>query len=289
MIIFPFFPYEGIASAFLKSNKNQLGEFVIAPYRNGELHCELNTKVRNSHCLIVSSFVAGNELGPLLLSETLKQEGAKKITLVAPYLGYMRQDKKEPGKNLGATWIGKLFKASGVDKIVTVDIHSDLASKLLGLPVNSLSGSTIFADELGAFLGPDTMIIAPDDGAFNKAKSLAKSLPISLPVTHFDKVRTSRGVTITPPRLKLRARVILIDDVLDTGGTLVAACQILKDKGVKDIVICITHGQFVGEKWEGLWKLGVSKIYTTNSLPSKVKNKKIQVVSLQPLFERAKI
>lgn len=289
MIVFSFAQYKAIALGLLKDSKNKAGEFEVKPFENGELHCKVSDKVKDKACAIVSSFTAGSELKPLLLAHTLKRLGAKKVILIAPYLGYMRQDKVEPQRSLSAAWVGGMLKCSGINSILTVDLHSDQAKKLLSLPVVSLEGSAIFASALKSFLSDDVTIMAPDAGALPKAEVLMKATSKVLPVTHFDKVRTEDGIKLTPPKTKITKRVVLVDDVLDTGGTLVGACRILKERGVKEIVICVTHGQFVGEKWKQLWKLGVSKIYTTNSLPNAPKDKRIQIVTLAPLFRSQKL
>lgn len=288
MIVFSFPAHKGAGYGFLQGGENSVGEFEVKAFGNGELYCEVETEVEGQDCALVSSFIAGHELEPLLLSHTLKRLGASKVTFVAPYLGYMRQDKEEPKRSLGAAWVGNLLKASGVDAVLTVDLHSDMSRLRLSLPVVSLASSVVFAQAVSSFVGPDVTIVAPDDGALEKAKLLEDLLTTNLPVTYFNKKRTPEGVTMTPNE-KVSNRVIIVDDILDTGGTLVAASKILKDQGVKDIIICVTHGQFVGDKWKGLFDNGVSKIYTSDSLPTVPSDERIEIVPLAPLFQYPKL
>lgn len=288
MIVFSFPEYKASAYGFLQSGDNTVGEYELEAFENGELRCEVKTDVEGQDCAIVSSLRSGHELEPMLLAHTLKRLKAKQVELVAPYLGYMRQDKEEPGKSLGAAWVGALLKASGVDSVLTVDMHSDMASLRLSLPVASIPSSQIFAQAVQSFVDSDVTILAPDDGALDEAQLLEQSIAGTLPVVYFDKVRTEKGVTLTP-RGKISGKVIIVDDMLDTGGTLVAACGILKDMGVKDIIICVTHGLFTGDKWKALWDLNVSRIYTGDSLPTVPVDERIQIVPLSPLFQYQKL
>lgn len=283
MIVFSFSDYKAIGQAILESGENTAGEFEIKTFGNGELYCDVATNVDGKECAVVCSLVAGTELQSLLLSHTLKLLGAKKVTLIASYLGYMRQDKREPGRSMGSIWTGALMRSSGIDEVITVDLHSELAGKNLEIPIRSLVSTPVFAEAIGYFIDQDTMILAPDDGALEAARRISDALPNKLPVNHLNKVRTESGVTVTANG-KVSSRVIMVDDILDSGGTLVAACKVLRGLGVKDVIICVTHGQFVGTKWQELFEIGVSKIFTTDSLPKIPSHDKIQIVSLSSIF-----
>jgi ribose-phosphate pyrophosphokinase len=284
MIVFSFPDYKAAGYGFLQSTDSTVGEFDLGSYENGELHCEVLVDVEGQDCAIVTSIRVGHELEPLLLAHTLKRLGAKKIELVAPYIGYMRQDKEEPRRSLGAAWIGTLIKASGIDSVLTVDLHSDMALMRLSMPVESVSSSKVFAQAISDFLDNTVTILAPDDGALNIAHALEESISQTLPVVYFDKIRTEKGVTITPTA-KISGKVVLIDDILDSGRTMVAACKLLKEMGVTQIVVCATHALFTGNLWRELFDLNVSKIYVGDSIPNSPADERIQVVPLSPLFQ----
>lgn len=253
-------------------------------FPNGEKQFILQAKVKNLSCAIISRSLQSDLLDLILLSDLLKKEGAKRVVAIIPYLEFSRQDKNEIGKSWGMKTIAKILKTSEIDKIIVLDLHSEEGRRLFGEKINSISAIPLFAKQIRKMDLKDFCVIAPDEGAIKRAKRLAAALN-----SKFGYLRKIRGKAIKHHSFSgERAKTAFIyDDILDTGGTLVGAVKELKKQGFEDIYIFVTHGQFTGEKWRKLFKLGVKEIYTTDTIPGKIKNKRIKTLQTAPLIKRA--
>lgn len=270
MILFNFSNYEHIARELRTIPMLQVGQFAISRYDNRELHAKVQSAVSGEHCLVLGSIAPPDEqmLSLMLLAHTLKKGGATKVTAVLPYLAYSRQDKDKPGESLGTAWIGSLLKSSGFDEVITVDLHSERDKGLLGLPVRSLSTARIFAEVLKGQSLTAATIVAPDNGAISRCEAVkrAAGLPIG-EIPYFEKRRTEKGIIHHGLVGRVGSRVVVIDDMIDTGGTLVSACERLRDAKVEEIYILVTHGLFTGSNWTKLWFLSVRHIFCTDTVP----------------------
>jgi ribose-phosphate pyrophosphokinase len=262
---------------------------VIARFPNGELHVELDTTPAGCHCIVLGAVAPPDEhlLATLLLSHTLKKEGARTITGCVPYLGYARHDRAEPRKSRATAWLGAVLRASGVDAVVAIDVHSPLVHELFPIPVRSLSPAPLFARAIleGGFVDP--VVVAPDAGALERCESVRRAAGIPRPVAHLTKTRTPEGVRHSTLHGAVGSHAIVVDDILDTGNTLVSACEALQAAGVREVTVMVTHGLFTGTTWQRLWSLGVDRIYTTDStlLPDSLTAcERIVVLPVAPLL-----
>jgi ribose-phosphate pyrophosphokinase len=172
------------------------------------------------------------------------------------------------GESLAAAWAGMLLKASGIDQILTVDVHSERDRQLFPIPLISLSSANLFAAEIEKRALTAVPIVAPDRGAIARCQAVKKELgspPSDLP--YFEKKRTEQGIVHRGLVGEVGRRAIIVDDMLDTGGTLVSACEKLIEAKVEEICIFVTHGLFTGEEWRKLWSLRVSRIFCTDTVP----------------------
>ena len=137
MILFAFEAYQAMAAALGKATGLTLGRFRVAHFENGELHIDVHTSVANENCLVLGSIAPPDEqlLSVLLLAHTLKKERARRVTGILPYLAYARHDKDKPGQSLATAWTGSLARASGLDQVITIDVHSERAKALFPIPV----------------------------------------------------------------------------------------------------------------------------------------------------------
>jgi ribose-phosphate pyrophosphokinase len=289
MLLFSLEKFNYLAHPLLRSAKFRLGYFSAQRFSNNELFLTIKNKVAKQKCYILGTFARPDEnlLSLLLLSHTLKKEGASEVVALVPYLGYARQDKAEEKESLGLAWMGGLLAASGIDEIITVDLHNPKSIPMLKSPVVSLKSNELFAAALSHDKIKFDSILAPDEGARQRCEELGRTLNFSQPIVYCQKTRGPRGVSVSDIAGQLRGpRILIHDDILDTGGTLIAACRTARRVGAKEITIAVTHGLFTGTKWRQLWRLGVKKIYTTNSLPSAIaqRDKRIKITSLAPLL-----
>jgi len=292
MIVFPLRKYE-VLGAELKSAWPALkaGKFELARFDNGELYAIVHTSVAFEHCLVLGSIAPPDEqlLSILLLADTLKKEGAGKLTALLPYLAYSRQDKDKPGESLAAALTGRLLEAAGFDQVVTLDVHSEASKHLFPIPLVSLETATLFGDAIRRHRLSEATIVAPDNGAIARARAvqIAAGIP-ERDIPYFEKQRVRTGIVHVGPIGKVGAQAVIIDDILDTGTTLVSACQKLVEVGIREIYIMVTHGLFTGETWRELWRLNVKRIFCTDAvpLPTGLDRSNIEILSVVPLLRR---
>lgn len=291
MILFASEVYGSMAAAMEKSVGLLPGKFCAKRFENGELHVEIGTQVAGEHCLILGSIAPpdGQMLSTFLLAHTLKKEGAKRVTAILPYLAYARHDKNKPGESLATAWIAELARASGIDQVIAVDAHSERARALFSIPVTSLSPAEIFAEALAGCGLTGATIVAPDEGAIARCQAVRTALRLAAAeIPYYQKHRTATGITHAGLIGRVARQVVIVDDILDTGGTLLSACEKLVEAGVDDISIMVTHGLFTGDRWKKLWQLGVRRILCSDTvpLPADVDASSIVMLSVVPLIER---
>lgn len=289
LILFSFSNYEHIAQELRTIPMLQVGQFAFGRYDNQELHAKVQGSVSGEHCLVLGSIAPPDEqmLSFMLLAHTLKKHGADQLLAILPYLSYSRQDKDKPGESLAIAWIGSLLKSSGVDQVISVDVHSARDKQLFPVPLLSLSTAHLFAEAIRKHHLTDSTVVAPDNGAISRCEAVknAAGMPIG-DTPYFEKKRTEQGIIHHGPVGTVGARVLIIDDMLDTGGTLVSACEKLREMSVEEIYILVTHGLFTGSSWTRLWSLGVRRIFCTDtvSLRADIDTTNISVLSVAPLL-----
>lgn len=265
-----------------------LYEYRSGRYPDGELWVELDGSVAGEECTVLGSLAPpdGQMLATLLLADTLKREGARRVVALLPYLGYARQDRAQPSRSSGAAWAGALLAAVGVDRVVTVDIHSSAAQACFPVPVISLSPAPLFAAELRRGSLANLTVVAPDEGAIERCQAVADAAGLTAPVAHLRKHRTTEDVVHTELVGDVGPRALIVDDILDTGGTLLSACAQLRRAGVEEISIMATHGTLSGERWRDLSAAGVKRIQLTDTIPD-VRTRAgdgVEVLSVTPVL-----
>lgn len=292
MILFALPQYNSMGQELAKEMSG-LGfeKIAIKRFSNAEIYLTVSNNVKGEHSIILGSLAPPDEqlLAISLLSHTLKRKGAKLVVGLFPYLGYARQDKAKANQSLTLACTGQILKASGLDQIVTIDIHSQLADLLVPIPIKSYLATGLFIASMPELHhASDTTLIAPDEGAVDRAHALARELKSGIPVVTFNKERTAHSLVHAAPQQKiLTKKAVIIDDILDTGGTLLSCVRQLKAAGVDSVVIAITHGLFTGGDWRKLFHLGVKHIYVTDSTPETRQNRTRRVckISSMPLLQ----
>lgn len=266
------------------------GQFRVSRFDNGELFIEVETPVAGEHCVILGSIAPPDArlLSVLLLAHTLRKEGASEVTGVLPYLAYSRHDKNKRHQSMAAAWTGELVRASGLDRVITIDVHSTEDERLFPIPLISISPAAIFGAAIRHYQLSGATLVAPDKGAIPRCEAVRRAAGLeSVAISWFEKQRDATGIRLSGLIGEAGTQVVLVDDILDTGATLVSACRRLVCAGVKDIQIMITHGVFTGKQWEHLWDFGVSRIFCTDSVPLQagMDRSRVVVLSVDPLLE----
>lgn len=295
MTLFSFPSYEYLARDLRKLPGWQRGNFSIGRYQNQELFILVKKPVRGQKCAILAETAPPdtNLLSLLLLAHTLKKEGAKEIIAIIPYLGYSRHDKKEPARDLATKWLGESLKNAGVSEVITIDAHSKLDEALFPIPLHSLPSAEILAKAISNFPLGKTTLLAPDEGAIDNCRAIRDALSKSdlalakkIDIAFFQKKRTRGRVMLSKLRGTVKERVVVVDDMLDMGETLLSVAKKLRQLGIRKITVLVSHGLFTGKKWRRLWSLGVQRIYCTNTYPlaQKIASKNVTVLPASEIF-----
>jgi ribose-phosphate pyrophosphokinase len=191
------------------------------------------------------------------------------VTALCPYLAYSRQDKDKPGKSLAAAWAGAALRASGVDEVLTIDLHSERDKQLFPMPLVSIFPAELFAGAIRKHQLTDATVVAPDHGAIRRCEAVNHALGRrAAAVPYFEKERDETGIRHTHLFGAVGTRALIIDDMLDTGGTLISACEKLVHAGTREIYVMVTHGLFTGTGWKKLWSLKVQRIFCAGTVPA---------------------
>ena len=275
--------------------KNRLVNSNIRKFADGEIYIEINENIRGNSIFLIQSVSspANDNLMELLLSiDALKRSSAKNITAVIPYFGYARQDRKVvPRTSISAKLVSNLIEKAGADRVVTVDLHSGQIQGFFDIPVDNLFATPIFARHIKKKLKKNNIIcVAPDVGGTARARALGKLLNVDLAIV--DKRRPSPGkseVMNVIGNVKNKT-CILVDDIIDSGGTIVNAARELKKRGAKDVHVYVTHGVLSGNAVEKIKKSSIKNLVVTDTIDNSMKVKKaknIEVLTISNLVGEA--
>ena len=275
--------------------KNRLVNSNIRKFADGEIYIEINENIRGNSIFLIQSVSspANDNLMELLLSiDALKRSSAKNITAVIPYFGYARQDRKVvPRTSISAKLVSNLIAKAGADRVVTVDLHSGQIQGFFDIPVDNLFATPIFARHIKKKLKKNNIIcVAPDVGGTARARALGKLLNVDLAIV--DKRRPAPGkseVMNVIGNVKNKT-CILVDDIIDSGGTIVNAASELKKRGAKDVHVYVTHGVLSGNAVEKIKKSSIKNLVVTDTIDNSMKVKKaknIEVLTLSNLVGEA--
>ena len=275
--------------------KSKLVNSSIRKFSDGEIYVEINENIRGNSIFIiqsVSSPANDNLMELLLCIDALKRSSAKNITAVIPYFGYARQDRKVvPRTSISAKLVSNLITKAGADRIVTVDLHAGQIQGFFDIPVDNLFATPIFARHVKRNIkGKNLICVSPDVGGVERSRALARKLDIGIAI--IDKRRPAPGksqVMNVIGNVKNKT-CIIIDDIIDSGGTIVNAAQALINRGAKEVHVYITHGVLSGEAVEKIKKSKIKKLVITDTIDNSDKVKKaknIEVLSIANLLGEA--
>ncbi len=283
----------GLSDEIVKILGVSKGNISIRNFSDGEIWLKFEENIRGEDVFIVQSTnaPAENILELLLIIDAARRASARRITAVIPYYGYARQDRKDqPRVPISSRLIMDCIASAGADRIVTMDLHSTQIQGFVNIPFDHLYAKSIFIEPLRKLTtDKDFAIIAPDIGGIKFARSYAQIL--GLPLTIIDKRRPRPNEAevmnvIGDTNFK---HALIVDDIIDTGGTVAQAARLLKDRGFESINIAATHGLFSGPCVERLMDAPIDRIIVSNSLPQMTSQQfpKLQVISAASLFAEA--
>ncbi len=285
-------PLSGKISKYLK---NKLVNSSIRKFSDGEIYIEINENIRGNSIFIIqgiSSPANDNLMELLLCIDALKRSSAKNITAVIPYFGYARQDRKVvPRTSISAKLVSNLITKAGADRIVTVDLHAGQIQGFFDIPVDNLFATPIFSRHIKKKIKSKNLIcVAPDVGGVERARALGRKLDIGLAI--IDKRRPTPGKSQVMNVIgNVKGKTcIIVDDIIDSGGTIINAAEALIKRGAKEVHVYITHGVLSGESVEKIRKSKIKNLVVTDTIDNSDKVKKsrnIEVLSISNLLAEA--
>ena len=265
-----------------------LGKSSVVEFSDHEFQPIFEQSIRGYHVFLVQSIIppTDNLMELLLMIDAAKRASAHKIIAVIPYFGWARQDRKDqPRVSIGSKLVANLLTAAGVNRIITLDLHADQIQGFFDIPVDALYASTLFIDHIQKMQIEDLLIAAPDIGGSKRASAYAKRLGCDLAICHKQRSRANVVDSMTLIGDVKDKNVIIVDDIIDTAGTIVKAGQLIMDNGAKSVRAFATHAVCSGPAMERLDNSVFKEVVVTDSIPLPANaSKKITVVSTADLF-----
>lgn len=276
-----------IAEKISDSLNLELGQKTFMHFSDGEFATSYDETVRGDHVFIVqSTFPPSDNLMELLMMiDAAKRASAYKVIAVIPYFGFARQDRKDrPRVAIGAKLVANLLHAAGVDRIMTMDLHADQIQGFFDIPVDHLYGSTVLAPYIRSLKLENLAIASPDIGGSKRANSWAKFFDSGLIICHKTRERPNEVADMKVIGDVRDKNIVIVDDMIDTAGTICKAADILKEKGAKSVRAVATHAVLSGKAYENIEKSTLDEVVFTDSIPQRQECSKIRVISVADLF-----
>lgn len=264
-----------------------LGKSSVLYFSDGEFQPCFEETVRGNYVFIVqSTFMPTDNLMELLLMvDAAKRASAYKVIAVMPYFGFARQDRKDkPRVSIGAKMVANLLSAAGVDRVITMDLHADQIQGFFDVPVDHLYASTIFLPYIKALKLDNLVIASPDTGGSKRANAYAKFLNTELVISHKFRKKANQIDKMKIIGDVKGKNVILLDDMIDTAGTITKAADIIMNEGAISVRAMATHAVLSGPALERINNSALTELITTDTIPLEHQSDKIKVLSVADLF-----
>ena len=284
-----------LAEDIVKNMNLKLGDMEIRRFADGEVFVQVGESVRNKDVYVIqpTGRPSSNEnwMELYCIIDALKRASAKRITAVIPYYGYSRQDRKnEPRVPITAKLVANLLTESGVGRVLSLDLHAAQIQGFFDIPVDHMQSKNIFLEKIRKDLDiSNSIIVSPDIGGIGRARLIAKALKLDIAIIDKRRDRANECEVMNIIGDVKGKDAIIIDDIIDTGGTLIKSINALKQSGMRKIFVFITHAVCSGDVYERINASEIEKLYITDSL--KVINErlgnKIEVISVAPAIADA--
>ncbi|EKO4743502.1 ribose-phosphate pyrophosphokinase [Campylobacter jejuni] len=265
-----------------------LSDAGVKRFSDGEISVQIDESVRGKDVFIIQSTCAptnDNLMEFLILTDALRRSSANSITAIIPYFGYARQDRKaNPRVPITAKLVANLIQAAGIDRVATIDLHAGQIQGFFDIPVDNLYGSIVFNDYIKAKHFKNAIIGSPDIGGVARARSVAKHLGLDIVIVDKRREKANESEVMNIIGDVKDKEVILVDDIIDTAGTIVKAAEALKEKGAKSVMACCTHAVLSGKAYERIASGVLDELVVTDTISLKEQLPNIKVLSVTPVF-----
>ena len=262
----------------------------VSKFSDGEINIQIKKSVRGEEAFIIQPTCKptnDNLMEILLIADALKRSSAKNITAVIPYFGYARQDRKAaPRVPISAKLVADLLETSGVDRIVTMDLHAAQIQGFFNIPVDNLFGSIMFQKYVENLKIKNPIIASPDIGGVARARFFAKKLGLDIVIVDKRREEANQSEVMNIIGDVKNKDVILVDDMIDTAGTMVKAAKAFKDNGANSVIACVTHAVLSGDAIDKIQYGELDELIISDTLPLSVTIDKITRLSVAPLFSK---
>jgi ribose-phosphate pyrophosphokinase len=283
-----------LAQAICRYVETPLGNAEVTRFADGEIYVEINENVRGVNCFVVQPTctpVNDNLMELLVMIDALKRASAGSIIAVIPYFGYARQDRKsKPRTPISARLVADLITAAKVDRLVSIDLHAGQIQGFFNIPVDHLYAMPVLMEHLRMRFDHEAVIVSPDAGGVERARAFSKRLGSSLAI--IDKRRPAPNVSEVVNIIgDVRGRdAIIVDDMVDTAGTLCAAAQAVKAQGARAVFACVSHGVLSHPAIERITASAIEELIITDTIPARAEVRacaKVKVLSVARLLGEA--
>ncbi len=274
---------EKLAIEVSKYLDQPLSKAKITKFSDNEINVKIDESVRGKDVFIIQPTSAPanfNLMELLIMVDALKRSSAKSITAVVPYYGYARQDRKaEPRVPISAKLVANLMETAGITRLVTVDLHASQIQGFFDIPVDNLYGAVLFNDYVKSKNLKNPIIASPDIGGVARARYFAKTMGLDMVIVDKRREKANESEVMNVIGNVKSKDVIMIDDMVDTAGTMVKAAAALKNLGATSVMACCTHPVLSGPAYERIENGDLDELVITNTIPIKKESKKIKVLS----------
>lgn len=277
---------EKIAAAYGKPQ----GSLTVKRFSDGELFVSFDESIRGCRVFLIQSTFPPSEnlMELLLLIDAAKRASAKEVTVVIPYYGYARQDRKgKPRVAIASKLVANLLSAAGADRIMTCDLHAGQIQGFFDIPVDHLYGSAVFVPYIRSLDKEKLIFASPDVGGVGRARAYAQYFGADIVICDKYRERANEVASMQLIGNVEGADVILVDDLVDTGGTICKAADIIMEKGAKSVRAVCTHPVLSGSAYENIEHSSLEELAVSDTIPLKRSSEKIKVVSVADLFAEA--
>ena len=280
---------------FAKKVANYLGkdlaEVVVNRFSDGEINVNITESVRGQDVFIIQPTSApanDNLMELLIIVDALKRSSSGTINAVVPYFGYARQDRKSaPRVPISAKLVADMLETAGVQRLITIDLHAAQIQGFFNIPVDHLVGATLFVEHIKNKNLPNPIIASPDVGGVARARTYAEKLGYDLVIVDKKREKANESEVMNIIGEVEGKDVIMLDDMVDTAGTLTKAADALKKKGATSVMACCTHGVLSGPAYDRISKSSLDELVITDTIPLKNKHNKITVLTATEITAKA--
>jgi ribose-phosphate pyrophosphokinase len=279
-----------LAQKIAESYGKPLGDVSLSRFSDGEFQPHFNESVRGCDIFLIQSTIPPTEnlMELLLMTDAAKRASAHYITVVVPYFGFARQDRKDkPRVAIGAKLIANLITAAGAHRIMTMDLHAAQIQGFFDIPVDHLDASVIFVPYIKSLKLPNLTIASPDMGGSYRARTFAKYFNAEVVICDKQRKRANEIESMSIIGDVSGQDIVLIDDICDTAGTLAKAASLIMEKGANSVRAVCSHAVLSGKAYETIENSALAELIVTDTIPLKQESSKIKVLSTADLFAKA--